>query len=150
MPRHEPSMPMWTVREAAEPHGDRLGICPTSAGWMPSPTFLSRARMVALLGDDIEAVIAFNDVGHVEVIGDDHLGANPKRADEISTISPYIFRESTTHDNRAAVPRHPHALTDGECYSEIGCTPRCALSHPAGRSPSPVDGVCRRRGLRSK
>ena len=46
------------VSFGAEPRRHRFGIGPTPTGGMPSPSFLSGARIVAVVGDDVEAVVA--------------------------------------------------------------------------------------------
>src|SRR5918995_1582540 len=53
----------------AEPRRDCFGVRPAATGCMPTPSFPSGAWIVAVIGDDIEAVTAFNDVSHDEVIG---------------------------------------------------------------------------------
>ena len=58
------------------PGGDELGVVPVMADGMPSSSFLAGQRVEAVVGDDVEAVLALHDVGHAICIDD--FGANPK------------------------------------------------------------------------
>ena len=44
---------------------DRDGVGAVGAGGMPSAPFASGDRVVAVVGDDVEAMVALNDVGHL-------------------------------------------------------------------------------------
>ena len=56
-------------RRPFERRGDRLGIDLASAGGMPTSAFASGECVDAVVGDDVEALFAFDDVGHANVIG---------------------------------------------------------------------------------
>ena len=57
---------------------DRLGVLAAATSGMPAATMPSGDRVDAVVGDDVEAVVTLNDVGHVELFGRDWFGANPK------------------------------------------------------------------------
>lgn len=51
-------------RRSFERGCDRFGIGAAAAGGMPSAAFASGERVDAVVVDDVEAAIAFDDVGH--------------------------------------------------------------------------------------
>ena len=55
-------------------------------GWMPATAFLLCEWIVAVVGDDVEAVTALHDVGHRAVI--DHYGDNPKMRAQAQLVMP--------------------------------------------------------------
>ena len=57
--------------------GEFLGFSPVAADEPPAAALPSGGRIDAVVVDDVEAVLALHDVGHVAVIDDE--GANPTR-----------------------------------------------------------------------
>ena len=86
--RHEPLGQVSAERELRCDHfssastiassraSDRFGVDPTATGGVPASAFSPGGRVGAVVGDDVEAVLALNDVGHVDPIG--RFGNNPK------------------------------------------------------------------------
>ncbi len=64
-------------RVGFETTGEELGAVEGVAGGMPAPSLPAVDGVDAVVGDDVEAVLAMHDVGHEPVIDDE--GANPKR-----------------------------------------------------------------------
>ena len=48
---------------------DRFGVRSRPPGRMPAATLATAERVNAVVGDDVETGVAFNDVGHASVIG---------------------------------------------------------------------------------
>ena len=49
---------------AVDAGGDRLGFVAVVADGMPASSFLAGEGVEAVVGDDVEAVLALHDVGH--------------------------------------------------------------------------------------
>jgi len=60
-----------------EPGGECLGFVSLVADGVPPSVFLAGDGVEAVVGHDVEAVLALHDVGHADEIG--HFDANPKR-----------------------------------------------------------------------
>lgn len=60
-----------------EPEGNGFRLGSVVADRVPSAAFLAGQWIDAVIGDDVEAVLALNDVGHGHIV--DVFDANPKR-----------------------------------------------------------------------
>ena len=61
---------------AVDARSERFGVGAVVAGGVPSPPLLAGEGVESVVGDDVEAVFALNDVGHLGNIDD--FVANPK------------------------------------------------------------------------
>jgi hypothetical protein len=57
---------------------DRFGILAVTTSRMPASAMLSGYRVDAVVGDHVEAVVALDDVGHVELFGFDWFVRQPE------------------------------------------------------------------------